>query len=46
MTSKEFSYSDIGKKGIDISGKLGDEIYSASDGLLFILVMGSKVMVI
>ena len=34
MTSKEFSYSDIGKKGIDISGKLGDEIYSASDGLV------------
>ena len=26
---KEFSYSDIGKKGIDITGDIGDDIYSA-----------------
>ena len=32
--SKEFSYSDIGKKGIDISGDIGDEIYSVSDGVV------------
>ena len=29
--SKEFSYSDVGKKGIDISGVLGDNIYSTGD---------------
>ena len=27
-------YSDIGKKGIDISGDIGDEIYSVSDGVV------------
>lgn len=32
--SKAFSYSDIGKKGIDISGDIGDEIYSVSDGVV------------
>ncbi len=32
--SKEFSYSDIGKKGIDISGNIGDEVYSVSDGVV------------
>ncbi len=32
--SKEFSYSNIGKKGIDISGNIGDEIYSVSDGVV------------
>jgi len=32
--TKEFSYSDIGKKGIDISGDIDDDIYSASDGVV------------
>ena len=29
---KEYSYSQIGKKGIDIAGNIGDKIFSASDG--------------
>ena len=32
--SKNFSYSDIGKKGIDISGNIGDDIYSAANGIV------------
>ncbi len=32
--TKDFSYSDIGKKGIDISGNIGDDIYSVSDGVV------------
>ena len=40
--SKEFSYSDIGKKGIDISGKIGDDILSSSDGLVVYTGNGIK----
>ncbi len=34
VVSKKFSYSDIGKKGIDISGNIGDDIVSAADGVV------------
>ena len=39
---KDFSYSDIGKKGIDISGKIGDEIRSSSDGMVVYTGSGIK----
>jgi len=32
--TKNFSYSDIGKKGIDIDGNIGDNIFSAADGIV------------
>ena len=40
--SKEFSYSDVGKKGIDISGVLGDNIYSTGDGMVVYTGNGIK----
>ncbi len=40
--SKEFSYSDIGKKGIDFSGNIGDEILSSSDGMVVYTGNGIK----
>ena len=40
--SKEFSYSDIGKKGIDIAGKIGDDILSSSDGMVVYTGNGIK----
>tara|TARA_B100001059_G_scaffold54713_1_gene49184 strand:+ start:5710 stop:6450 length:741 start_codon:yes stop_codon:yes gene_type:complete len=40
--SKGYSYSDIGKKGIDISGNIGDKVYSASDGIVVYTGNGIK----
>ena len=40
--SKEFSYSDLGKKGIDISGNIGDKIYSSSGGIVVYAGNGIK----
>ena len=40
--SKEFSYSDVGKKGIDISGNIGDKIYSSSGGIVVYAGNGIK----
>ena len=40
--SKAFSYSDVGKKGIDISGNIGDKIYSSSGGLVVYAGNGIK----
>jgi len=40
--SKNFSYSDIGKKGIDISGNIGDDIYSAANGIVVYSGSGIK----